>query len=197
MRKKKFGEFETNLRKGSLNGGLILTLESTASRGLDSIEKKLFGEGKKLNKIGKKIRIKQKSKLFKASFTLTKNIEPNIKFPIDITKGIGVCAITNLQGPSKKKYINTTNIVKNANTAITNNWQIFMLRELTEHAKRKGCNSIALLRPEFNVDLTTRHLVKSGAIRTETDSIRSQYYSSARKTGFKKINGSKYFWIFF
>lgn len=194
---KTFGPFKLTFRKGSINGGLVLSFEGVTKRGLDSIEKKIFGKGKALNRIGRNVKIKTINRLFKVNFTLTRNIEQGIKFPIDITKGAGVCAITNLHGPSKIKYNGTQKLVEEANSILGKKWQIFLLEEIISQAKQNGCSSIALLRPEYNVDLTTKHLVERGALKKDADSIRSQYYATARKTGFKKVAGSKYFWIFF
>lgn len=197
LNEKTFGPFKLTFRKGSITGGIVLSFEGITKRGLDSIEQIFFGKGKPLNRIGRNIKIKTVSRLFKIDFTLTRNIEQGVNFPIDITKGAGVCAITNLHGPSKRKYEGTQRLVQEANSALGKRWQIFLLEEMISQARANGCSSIALLRPEFNVDLTTEHLVKKGVLREDVDSIRSQYYSAARKTGFKKVKGSKYFWIFF
>jgi len=202
----KTGEYTLQFTRGSTNSALILTLSKTTTRTLSSI---LFGRPKEaqlaaqtgtkgfFSRIARRIKIPGSYNLFKTKLTLTREIEPNVALPIDRTKGMGVCAIIDLIGPTARKYKNTQEIAREANETLGTNWQNYLLREITAHAEKQGCSAVALLRPENNPDLTNEHLARAGVNEEGAKSIRSHYFAAARKAGFRKVEGSKYFWKFF
>ena len=193
---RKIGPFSLHFSKGSIDGAMIFTLSKREDRIITQGNKKLL-KSSGLTNLARTIRLKLKNRMCKVKFFLTRTIEPELTLPINRASGAGICAITNLIGPTSRKYEGTQAIVQQINETIGTNWQNFLLTEISNHAKSQGCSAVALLRPENNPDLTNRHLSKTGVDLKGAESIRSQYYAAARKAGFKKVEGSNYFWRIF
>ena len=191
---RKMGSFSLHFTKGSIDGAMIFTLSKKEDRLITQGNKKLLKNIRLIN-LAKTIRFKLKNRMCKVKFFLTKTIEPELELPIN--RASGICAITNLIGPASRKYEGSQAIVQEINQTIGANWQNFLLTEISNHAQSQGYSAVALLRPENNPDLTNRHLSKTGVDLKGAESIRSQYYAAARKAGFKKVEGSNYFWKIF
>ena len=203
---KQIGDLKVHFSSGSVDGSGILTISKNESRPLNTIlfkpsrEKRLkegtglFKENSILSNLVRHIKIKGRNRLFKGKFTLTQEIETHLPLPFDRKKV--VCAVTNLIGPTERKYFNSKELAEKTKSELGMPWQNYLLAELIDHAKSQGCGAVAFLRPEFNVDLSKEHLQKAGVSPKEMESIWSQYYASARKTGFRKIEGSKFMWKF-
>ncbi len=193
----KCGSFTLDFTRGSPDGAMVLAFTKTAKRSIAVGNESKLKKSPLLFKLAKKVKLNVKSRLFKIKFILTRTIEPELKLPINRTSEAGICAITNVIGPSTRKYGTVREFVEELNNTLGGDWQNYLLSKVITHSKSQGCSAVALLRPEFNPDLTKEHLIQYGAKPEDVESIRSQYYAAARKTGFKKIKGSKYFWIFF
>lgn len=157
----------------------------------------LFGRKWKLpTKIANK-KILLPSNPFRMKFALTSSIEPELPLPIDRTQAASVCVIMGWQGPSDSKYDNTREMVASLNTELKEQWPNRLLRKMVRYSKSQGMQAIALLRPEYNPTLTEENMAVHGDDPKVLSKIKSQFYAVARKTGFKKVEGSRYFWIFF
>lgn len=175
------------IRKSSAEANIMLALTKWVRRNI----------GRAMNIEWIKAKLPIPSNPFRMKFALTSTIEPDIKLPIDRDRPATVCAVMGWQGPSPRKYPLHEEYAKQANEAIGEPWQNFMLKEIVDHARAQGIQAVALLRPEHNKSLTEEHFVKIGLDPKTLPSIRSQFYAAARKVGLKKVRGSKYFWIFF
>jgi|GEM_PF-3493180 len=198
--------YSLRFSRGSTNNALTLTLSKRISRSLSSIFLKrpkakelLSANGARgfFARVLDKLSLRGNYNLFKAKLTITKEIEPELSLPFDRGKGLGVCAIVDLIGPSSRKYKDTQALAQEARDSLGDNWQSFLLQELSIHAKAQGCSAVALLRPKNNPDLTDAHLREAGVSEEGAKSIRSHYFAAARKASFRKIQGSKYFWKIF
>lgn len=197
---KKVGEFKTHLRKASHEAHLMIALTGLAGKNIGSILKKekiIFGKKFKVPQNISETKIKVPSNLFRMKFALTSTIEPGVPHPIDRKSPAAVCAVMGWQGPSQKKYAGHLEHVKHAKKVLGEPWQNFLLKEIIRHAKSEGMQAVALLRPDYNPNLTKEHFVKENADTRNLPGIRSQFFAAARKAGMKKVKGSKYFWIFF
>src|SRR3989338_928065 len=134
---------------------------------------------------------------FRIKFALTSSIEHEFSHPIDRFRPDAVLAIMGLQGPSKRKYASPTRLVNEMNRVVKEPWQNFVLKEFVAFARREGLEAVALLRPEHNPSLSEGYFRSKGLDLEALDGSRRQFYAAARKAGFKKIAGSRYFWIFF
>lgn len=182
--------------KGFIEGAMIFILSKREDRIIAQGNKKLL-KISGLTNLTRMIRLKLKNRMCKVKFFLTRTIEPELNLPINRNSEAGICAITHLIGQTSIKYEDIQAIVQQINQTIGINWQNYLLTEISNHAKSKGCNAVALLRLENNPDLTNQHLSKTRVDLKGAESIRSQYYAAARKAGFKKVKGSNYFWKIF
>lgn len=189
---KRIGNFKLELTKGSADGSLILSIKKSILRKISSIHPKFRNVS-----FLKKLRIKKSNKLFKLKFILSKDLERNVKLPVDVTKGNGCCIVTNIIGPSKEKYSDSKAVVSEFSKEINDKWQNYLLGEIINYSRSQSCNSVALLRPEKNPDLSFERLKSKGYSESEIKSIHSQYYAAARKLKLKKVKGSDYFWLVF
>lgn len=193
----KQGAFDLHFSSGGVDGSLILSLSRLVTRPIIPRGANTTNKSTMFSRVMNKIKLRNKNRLFRAKLILTRTIEPEVKLPINREAGAGICAITNLIGPTSRKYENTRALVSELNEELKDNWQNFLINEVSNHARSQGCSAVALLRPENNPDLNNAHLAKYGANQETAESIRSQYYAVARKAGFKKVEGSNYFWKIF
>lgn len=138
---------------------------------------------------------------FRSHFVLTPQVEAE-----RAKEGEFYLAIVSLQGPtpqkinrkrspSKKKKSRSEQLANEVSQELGEPAKKFMLKELVDWGKQKGAARIALIRPEHHPLLGESRLLKFGLSVEEIKSLKSQYYASAWKVGFRKRKGSKFLWL--